>query len=105
MTWVFAALVTALGQAWIDFDGTCPLVGGGPLAEARAGSREADVRHEAGTGHRAGETPDGGRGRVKFSSARCGGREFRARSGPPLAYVVIIPCDYRVTLAKDGHPR
>ena len=36
---------------------------------------------------------------------RCG--EFRAAlRALSLAYVVIIPCDYRVTLAEGhGHPR
>ena len=63
MTWVFAALVTALGQAWADFDVYMPdCWATDPAAEEEGRDPgEAGVRHEAGAGHRAGETPDGGR--------------------------------------------
>jgi SRSO17 transposase len=40
VTWVFAALVTASGQAWIDFDVTCPNAGRRTRSAAgRPGSR------------------------------------------------------------------
>jgi hypothetical protein len=60
--------------------------------------------HEAGTGHRAGETPDGSRDPRHVGRRRRGVRPARGvpRRAPVagLSYVVIIPCDYRVTLAK-----
>ena len=63
------------------------------------------VRHQAGTGHRAGKRLVAAGLRVLWAAAdevygRCG--EFRdACPALGLAYVVIIPCDYRVTLAKN----
>jgi SRSO17 transposase len=107
VTWVFAALVTALGQAWADFDVYMPDAwakdpgrrekAGIPEALAFATKPElaiAQVRRLAAAGLRfcwvAADEVYG----------RCG--EFRdACRALSLAYVVIIPCDYRVTIAKD----
>jgi DDE superfamily endonuclease len=107
VTWVFAALVTVLGQAWADFDVYMP----------EAWAKDPQRRARAGI-------PDG----LKFAAkpalaieqlkrlAASGLRflwvaadEVYGRSGPfreacralGLSYVVILPCDYRVTLAKD----
>ena len=54
--WVFAALVTAFGQAWVDFDVYMPdCWAKDPQRREKAGiPEEPGVRHEAGTGHRAG---------------------------------------------------
>ena len=111
VTWVFAALVTALGQAWADFDVYMPDCWAKDAARrAKAGIPEdlafatkpelaiaqAKRLMEAGL-------------RVLWAAAdevygRSG--EFRAAlRALSLAYVVIIPCDYRVTLAKAGSPR
>src|SRR6266566_5139889 len=106
-TWVFAALVTALGQAWIDFDVYMPdCWAKDPQRRAKAGIPEkltfatkpelaiAQARRLMAAGLR-----------VTWAAAdevygRCG--EFRAAlRALSLAYVVIIPCDYRITLAKD----
>ena len=107
VTWVFAALVTALGQAWVDFDVYMPDCWAKDAARrAKAGIPEklafatkpelaiaqAERLVKAGI-------------RVLWAAAdevygRSG--EFRAAlRALSLAYVVIIPCDYRVTLAKD----
>src|SRR6266704_365507 len=106
-TWVFAALVTALGQAWIDFDVYMPdCWAKDPQRRKKAGIPEklafatkpelaiAQAKRLMAAGLR-----------VTWAAAdevygRCG--EFRAAlRALSLAYVVIIPCDYRVTLAKD----
>ncbi len=107
VTWVFAALVTALGQAWVDFDVYMPECwakdprrrekAGIPAGLAFATKPElaiAQARRLMAAGIR-----------VTWAAAdevygRCG--EFRAAlRALGLAYVVIIPCDYRVTLARD----
>ena len=107
VTWVFAALVTAFGQAWADFDVYMPdCWAKDPQRRAKAGIPEelafatkpelaiAQVKRLMAAGIRA-----------MWAAAdevygRCG--EFRAaRRALSLAYVVIIPCDYRVTLAKN----
>jgi len=107
LTWVFAALVTALGQAWVDFDVYMPgCWAGDPQRRAEAGIPEklafatkpelaiAQVRRLVKAGVR-----------VLWAAAdevygRSG--EFRAAlRALSLAYVVIIPCDYRVALAKN----
>ncbi len=104
---MFAALVTALGQAWADFDVYMPdCRATDPRRRAKAGIPEkltfatkpelaiAQARRLMAAGLR-----------VTWAAAdevygRCG--EFRAAlRALSLAYVVIIPCDYRVTLAKD----
>ena len=63
VTWVFTALVTAFGQAWVDFDVYMPDCW---AKDPRAQEEGRDpggpgVRHQAGTGHRAGQAPDRGR--------------------------------------------
>ena len=107
VTWVFAALVTALGQAWVDFDVYMPdCWATDPQRRKKAGIPEklafatkpelaiAQAKRLMAAGLR-----------VMWAAAdevygRCG--EFRAAlRALGLAYVVIIPCDYRVTLAKD----
>ena len=108
VTWVFAALVTALGQAWVDFDVYMPdCWAKDPRRRKRAGIPEdlafatkpelavAQVKRLMAAGVRA-----------MWAAAdevygRCG--EFRAALRElSLAYVVIIPCDYRVTLARNA---
>ena len=107
VTWVFAALVTALGQAWADFAVYMPAAWARDLPRReKAGIPEAlefatkpelavaQVNRLAAAGLRffwvAADEVYG----------RCG--EFRdACRALSLAYVVIIPCDYRVTVAKD----
>ncbi len=106
VTWVFAALVTALGQAWADFDVYMPDCWAKDAARrAKAGIPEdlafatkpelaiAQAKRLVKAGLR-----------VLWAAAdevygRSG--EFRAAlRALSLAYVVIIPCDYRVTLAE-----
>ena len=108
VTWVFAALVTAFGQAWADFDVYMPdcwatdpqrrKTAGIPEKLAFATKPElaiAQAKRLMAAGIRA-----------TWAAAdevygRCG--EFRAAlRALGLSYVVIIPCDYRVlTLAKN----
>ena len=107
VTWVFAALVTALGQAWADFDVYMPdCWAKDPQRRKKAGIPEeltfatkpelaiAQAKRLMAAGIR-----------VTWAAAgevygRCG--EFRAAlRALGLAYVVIIPCDHRVTLAKN----
>ena len=104
---MFAALVTALGQAWIDFDVYMPECWAtDPQRRAKAGIPEkltfatkpelaiAQAKRLMAAGVRA----------VWATADEVYGRsgEFRAAlRALALAYVVIIPCDYRVTLAKD----
>jgi SRSO17 transposase len=107
VTWVFAALVTALGQAWIDFDVYMPECWAtDPQRRAKAGipakltfATKPDLAiAQAKRLITAGV-------RVLWAAAdevygRSG--EFRAAlRALGLAYVVIIPCDYKVTVAKD----
>jgi SRSO17 transposase len=107
VTWVFAALVTAFGQAWADFDVYMPdCWAKDPQRRKKAGIPEKlafatkpelainQVRRLMVAGARAPwAAADDVYGRCgKF----CG--TLRALS---LGYVVIIPCDYRVTLARD----
>jgi SRSO17 transposase len=107
VTWVFAALVTALGQAWVDFDVYMPdCWAADPQRRKKAGIPEelafatkpelaiAQAKRLMAAGLR-----------VTWAAAdevygRC--REFRAALRVlGLSYVVIVPCDYRVTLAQD----
>jgi SRSO17 transposase len=107
VTWVFAALVTALGQAWIDFDVYMPdCWAKDPQRRAEARIPEklafatkpelaiAQVKRLMAAGIRA----------LWAAADEVYGRsgEFRAAlRALDLAYVVIIPCDYKVTVAKD----
>jgi len=107
VTWVFAALVTVFGQAWIDFDVYMPdCWAGDPERRKKAGIPEglafatkpelaiAQVKRLMASGIR-----------VLWAAAdEVYGRssDFRdALRGLGLAYVVIIPCDYRVTFARN----
>ena len=107
VTWVFAALVTALGQAGATSTCTC----------RTRGRRTRERREKAGIpeGLKFATKPELAIEQVRRLAAaglrfcwvaadevygRCG--EFRdACRALSLAYVVIIPCDYRVTLAKN----
>ena len=107
VSWVFAALVTALGQAWADFDVYMP----GCWAEDPQRRRRAGIPGDL----KFATKPElaieqlrrlmaAGVGTLWVAAdevyGRCG--EFRdACRALSLAYVVIIPRDYRVTLAKD----
>jgi SRSO17 transposase len=107
VTWVFAALVTAFGQAWIDFDVYMPECWAkDPQRRAQAripGELTFATKPEL-AAEQAKRLIKAGI-RVMWAAAdevygRSG--EFRAAlRALSLAYVVIIPCDYRVTLAKD----
>ncbi len=104
---MFAALVTAFGQAWIDFDVYMPECWAkDPQRRRKAGIPEdlafatkpelaiEQLKRLMAAGVRA-----------MWAAAdevygRCGAFRDACRA-LSLAYVVIIPCDYRVTLAKD----
>jgi SRSO17 transposase len=106
-TWVFAALVTASGQAWADFDVYMPK----SWAEDPQRRRNAGIPKDLMFATKPELAAEQLRRlmaagmRALWVAAdevygRCG--EFRdACRALSLAYVVIIPCDYRVTLAKD----
>jgi len=107
VTWVFAALVTAFGQAWIDFDVYMPECWAKDpqrRAQARIPGRLRFATKPELAAEQAKRLIKAGV-RVMWAAAdevygRSG--EFRAALRTlSLAYVVIIPCDYRVTLAKD----
>jgi SRSO17 transposase len=107
VTWVFTALVTAFGQAWIDFDVYMP----------ERWATDPQRRRTAGIGQDLtfATKPElaieqlkrliAGGVHARWAAAdevygRCG--EFRdACRALSLAYVVIIPSDYKVTLTKD----
>ena len=106
VSWVFAALVTALGQAWADFDVYMPdCWATDPQRRKKAGIPEklefatkpelaiAQLKRLAASGLR-----------VCWVAAdevcgRCGAFRGACRA-LSLSYVVIIPCDYRITLAS-----
>ena len=107
VTWVFAALGhrARAGLDRLRRVHAQVLGGGSGAQEDGRDPGDAGVRHEAGPGDRAGETADGGRAAGPPRAAadevygRCG--EFReALRALSLAYVVIISCDYRITLAS-----
>ena len=107
VTWVFAALVTAFGQAWIDFDVYMPECWAKDpqrRAQARIPGRLTFATKPELAVEQAKRLMKAGI-RVMWAAAdevygRSG--EFRAAlRALSLAYVVIIPCDYRVALAKD----
>src|SRR6267142_1209502 len=107
VTWVFSALVTASGQAWADFDAYMP----------DCWAKDQGRREKAGIpeGLSFATKPElaiaqvrrlvAGGLRVLWAAAdevygRSG--EFRAAlRGLGLSYVVIIPCDYQVTFARN----
>ena len=107
MTWVFTALVTALGQAWVDFDVYMPKSwADDSLRRRKAGIPGkltfatkpelaiAQVKRLMAAGARA----------LWAAADEVYGRsgEFRAAlRALSLAYVVIVPCSQPVTLAKD----
>jgi hypothetical protein len=107
VTWVFAALVTAFGQAWADFDVYMPdCWAKDPRRRAKARIPEdlafatkpdlaiSQVKRLMAAGVRA----------MWAAADEVYGRsgEFRAAlRALGLAYVVIIPCDWRVSLAKN----
>ncbi len=107
VTWVFTALVTVFGQAWADFDVYMPdCWAKDPERRKKAGIPEklafatkpelaiAQAKRLMAAGVRA----------MWAAADEVYGRsgEFRAAlRALGLSYVVIIPCDYRVTLAKN----
>jgi len=107
VTWVFAALVTALGQAWADFDVYMP--------DCWATDRRRRKKARIPEGLAFATKPDLAIAQVKRLMAAgvramwAAADEVYGRSGEfraalralGLAYVVIIPCDYRITLAKN----
>jgi hypothetical protein len=111
VTWVFAALVTAFGQAWVDFDVYLPDCWAGDAARRKkAGIPEGlafATKPELATAQAKRLAAAGLR--VLWAAAdEVYGRssDFRAAlRGLGLAYVVIIPRDYRVTFAKNKTTR
>ena len=107
VTWVFSALVTASGQAWVDFDAYMPACWAkDPARRKKAGIPEAlafATKPELAIAQ-VKRLVAGGL-RVLWAAAdevygRSG--EFRdALRGLGLSYVVIIPCDYQVTFARN----
>ena len=107
VTWVFSALVTASGQAWADFTVYMP----------QGWANDPQRRRKAGIPARLAFTtkPELAIEQLKRLMAAgiralwAAADEVYGRSGEfraacralSLAYVVIIPCDYQVTLAKD----
>ena len=105
VTWVFAALVTACGQAWIDFGVYMPQC----WAKDRRRRKRARIPEDLAFATK----PDLAIAQVKRLMAAgirvlwAAADEVYGRSGEfraalraaGLAYVVIIPCDYRVTVA------
>ena len=107
VTWVFTALVTVFGQAWIDFGVYMPECWAkDPPRREKAGIPE-DLTFATKPELAAEQIKRlmAGGVRALWAAAdevygRCG--EFRdTLRALSLAYVVIIACDYRVTLAKD----
>jgi SRSO17 transposase len=107
VTWVLAALVTVSGQAWIDFDVYMPQCWAtDPQRRRKAGipqDLEFATKPELAIEQLKRLMAAGARALWAAADevyGRCG--EFRdACRALSLAYVVIISCDYRVTLAKD----
>jgi SRSO17 transposase len=105
VTWVFAALVTVLGQAWADFDVYMPEIWAkSPGRRRRAGIPDSlkfatkpelaveQLKRLAAAGLRfCWVAADEVYGRSSAFREACRALE--------LAYVVIIPCDYRAALA------
>ena len=107
VTWAFTALVTAFGQAWIDFDVYMPKSWADDSVRRRKAGIPgkltfatkpelaiAQVKRLMAAGTRA----------VWAAADEVYGRsgEFRAAlRALSLAYVVIVPCSQPVTLAKD----
>ena len=106
VTWVFSALVTATGQCWAWFD----------LYMPECWAKDPDRRKKAGIprGLQFATKPELAIAQVKTIIERgvrvcwVAADEVYGRSGDfraacralLLSYVVIIPCDYKVTLAK-----
>ena len=111
VSWVFAALVTVFGQAWVDFDVYMPdcwakdperrRKAGIPAGLAFATKPDlaiAQLRRLAAAGLRfCWVAADEVYGRSSLFRETC--RELS------LSYVMIIPCDYRVTIAKQTSVR
>ena len=107
VTWVFSALVTAFGQAWADFAVYMP----------ECWAKDPQRRQKAGIPDRLmfATKPELAIEQLKRLMAAgiramwAAADEVYGRSGEfraacralSLAYVVIIPCDYQVTLAKN----
>jgi SRSO17 transposase len=105
VTWVFAALVTVLGQAWADFDVYMPET----WAKSQGRRRRAGIPDSL----KFATKPELAAGQLKRLAAAglrfcwVAADEVYGRSSAfreacralELAYVVIIPCDYRVALA------
>ena len=108
MTWVFAALVTALRAGLGGFRCVhAGLLGDGPAAaRRRRGSRRSwrSPRSRNWPSRRLKRLMAAGLpGQVGRRSTRCtaaAGSSAAALRALGLAYVVIIPCDYRVTLRR-----
>ncbi len=107
VTWVFSALVTVSGQAWVDFDVYMPdCWARDPARRKKAGIPEglASATKPELAIEQVKRLVAGGLRALWAAADEVYGRsgEFRAAlRGLGLAYVVIIPCDYQVTFAKN----
>jgi hypothetical protein len=111
VTWVFAALVTAFGQAWVDFDVSRPAswakdpdrgkkagIPGGLVFVTKPELAAEQVKRLVSSGIRV------LRAAADEVYGRCG--DFRDALRPcSLAYVVIVPCSQTVMLAKGKTAR
>jgi SRSO17 transposase len=106
VTWVFAALVTALGQAWVDFDVYMPDCWAGDMKRRKKAGIPGKLTFATKPDLAIGQVKRliAGGLRVTWAAAdEVYGRSARFREtlrALSLAYVVIIPCDYRITLAS-----
>jgi hypothetical protein len=111
VTWVFTALVTAFGQAWVDFDVYMPdCWAGGPQRRKKAGIPEGlafAAKPELAL-QQVKRLVAGGL-RVLWAAAdEVNGRSGDFRAGLRalgLSYVVIIPCDTMITFAENKATR
>ena len=107
VTWVFAALVTASGQAWADFDvymPDCWAKDPKRRKKARIPEKLAFATKPELAIAQAERLVKAGLRVLRAAAGEVYGRsgDFRAAlRALALAYVVIIPCDYKVTLAKN----
>ena len=105
VTWVFAALVTALGQARPDFDVYMPKSWAeDPRRRRKAGIPEGlAFATEPRTGHRAGKTPGSSRAAGLLGGRRRGVRALRRIPGRVPGAEPGLRHDHPLRL--PGHPR
>ena len=104
VTTVFSAYVTALGQAWVDFDVYMPERWAGDPARRRAAGIPEDLefatKPQLAADQLDRQVAAGSPARwVAFDEVYGRSDALRTKAaGHGLAYVGIIPCDYRIRL-------